>query len=615
MRAVLRSALIASALLCAYEAQAINNSKGVTGANHARAHRFATGTGVTVGILDTIPFGIQTPNHLGNRLLGQYDFINKTPSQLPDPLNNPNDDHERLAGHIIASDDAVYTGVAPAAQIYLAAIYDPDYQSRRAAPAWLHAHHGVNIFSLSAGYGTNANGATSDALYWDWLMHEKNALLVSSAGNSGGQLVTPADSFNGIAVGAYDQATQARWNGSAYRLNGGAQGAEVRGKPDILAPGVWIGDGISYDGYYFLGTSFASPHVAGAAALLADYASDVSGSDQLDHRGMKAILLNSARKRQIAFPEVLSPQSSDSAAADATFDRDYLNCAGGGCALASSSSAALTAAWTPAGWTTGGSIFSVDKPLDDEQGAGFLDATRALINLAGGSHAPGTVAGIGWDQNTIQPTDTPSLHTYAIDQALAASAFLTATLTWDRIALESDGDGVVDDDDAYAFGELANLDLQLLNSTGHIVAQSISTTDNVEHLHIPLPAAGSPGDFKLQVTYNGGGILPTDFALAWWTSPRQLVAGDYDLSGTVDAADYDVWRANFGTSADGSPLVWGDGNGDGRVDAADFIVWRQHFGAASSSLAEAAYHAAAPERSSLLLALLSCAAIGLVRCR
>jgi hypothetical protein len=608
--------LIAAAILHASAAKAINISKGVTGANHARAHRYATGTGVTVGIIDTVPFGISTPNHLGDRLLAQYDFVNKTPSQSPDPLIGPNDDHERLAGHIIASDDAVHTGVAPNAQIYLAAIYDPDYQSRRAAPAWLNAHHGVNIFSLSAGYGANANGSSNDALYWDWFMHEKDALLVASAGNSGSQLLTPADSFNGIAVGAYDQAAQARWNGSAFRLNGGALGSEVRGKPDILAPGVWVGDGISFDGYYSLGTSFASPHVAGAAALLADYAASHPTGDELDHRGTKAILLNSARKRHIAFPEVLSPQSSDSAPADSAFDKDYLNCTPANCALASTSSAGLTSAWTPAGWATGGSTFSITSPLDDEQGAGFLDATRALINLSGGNYAPGRVAGIGWDQGTVQPTDTPSLHTYAINQALAAGSFLTATLTWDRFVLVSDSDNVVDDDDAYAFGELANLDLRLLNSTDQVVAQSISTTDNVEHLHIPLPAAGSPGDFKLQVTYNGGGILPTDFALAWWTSPRQLLPGDYDLNGTVDAADYDVWRANFGTSTASSPLVWGDGNADGTVDAADFIIWRRHFGAASSALAGAARHAAAPECSTLLLALLSCAAaLCLGRCR
>jgi dockerin type I repeat protein len=103
--------------------------------------------------------------------------------------------------------------------------------------------------------------------------------------------------------------------------------------------------------------------------------------------------------------------------------------------------------------------------------------------------------------------------------------------------------------------------------------------------------------------------------LAWWTSPAQLIAGDYDLSGTVDAADYDIWRANFGTSTDSSPLVRGDGNGDGRVDAADYIVWRRHFGAASP-LAATARHAAVPECSTLLLVLLACACIvGRGRCR
>ena len=90
------------------------------------------------------------------------------------------------------------------------------------------------------------------------------------------QIAIPADSYNGITVGAYDQADLKRWQSSAYTLNGGVDGTEVRGKPDILAPGVWVGDGISYDGYYSLGTSFAAPHVAGTAALLTGYANATS---------------------------------------------------------------------------------------------------------------------------------------------------------------------------------------------------------------------------------------------------------------------------------------------------------------------------------------------------
>ena len=47
----------------------------------------------------------------------------------------------------------------------------------------------------------------------------------------------------------------------------------------------------------------------------------------------------------------------------------------------------------------------------------------------------------------------------------------------------------------------------------------------------------------------------------------------------VDDADYDVWRAAFGSttsSVHDAPLA--DGNYDGVVDAADYVVWRDHFG-------------------------------------
>ena len=94
-----------------------------------------------------------------------------------------------------------------------------------------------------------------------------------------------------------------------------------------------------------------------------------------------------------------------------------------------------------------------------------------------------------------------------------------------------------------------------------------------------------PVDYKLQVHYTGGGIQDTEFALAWWTDPTPLVPGDYNLDGTVDAADYQVWRSDFGDSTEVSPLVRGDGNADGIVDAADYAIWRHHVGESWSGFA------------------------------
>ena len=48
------------------------------------------------------------------------------------------------------------------------------------------------------------------------------------------------------------------------------------------------------------------------------------------------------------------------------------------------------------------------------------------------------------------------------------------------------------------------------------------------------------------------------------------VAGDYNQDGMVNQADYQTWRAAFGTAN-----VAADGNGDGVVDAADYVVWRR----------------------------------------
>jgi cyclophilin family peptidyl-prolyl cis-trans isomerase len=54
-------------------------------------------------------------------------------------------------------------------------------------------------------------------------------------------------------------------------------------------------------------------------------------------------------------------------------------------------------------------------------------------------------------------------------------------------------------------------------------------------------------------------------------------AGDYNRDGTVNAADYSVWKADFGSTTKAEA----DGNGDGVVNAADYTVWRNTFGQSS----------------------------------
>ncbi len=60
--------------------------------------------------------------------------------------------------------------------------------------------------------------------------------------------------------------------------------------------------------------------------------------------------------------------------------------------------------------------------------------------------------------------------------------------------------------------------------------------------------------------------------------------GDYNRDGSVNAADYTVWRDNLGKEHQ-FPYSGADGNGDGAVAPGDFQTWRENFGSTSSGAA------------------------------
>jgi hypothetical protein len=84
------------------------------------------------------------------------------------------------------------------------------------------------------------------------------------------------------------------------------------------------------------------------------------------------------------------------------------------------------------------------------------------------------------------------------------------------------------------------------------------------------------------------------------TALTELLAGDYNGNGVVDAADYVVWRDTLG-----SIYLEGDGDRNGMVDANDYAVWRANFGRMTGATAGLPSSASVPEPPSLLLLLLA----------
>ncbi|MFI7658678.1 S8 family serine peptidase [Micromonospora parva] len=231
------------------------------------------GAGVKVAVLDT---GVDaTHPDLAGRIAEAQDFSDSGSAR--DGHGHGTHVAATIAGSGAASDGR-RKGVAPGARLLVGKVLDDagsGYSSSIIAGMEWAAHSGAKVVSMSLG-GDPTDGTDPMSQAVNDLTAETGALFVVAAGNSGAARTVgaPGAASAALTVGAVDRADNlAEFSSRGPRL--GDNGL----KPEITAPGVGIvaaratgtAMGTPVDDAYTTasGTSMATPHVAGAAAILA----------------------------------------------------------------------------------------------------------------------------------------------------------------------------------------------------------------------------------------------------------------------------------------------------------------------------------------------------------
>ncbi|WP_225075036.1 S8 family serine peptidase [Streptomyces sp. CoT10] len=286
-----------------------------------------TGKGVTVAVLDT---GVDTSHpDLAGRVAVTRNFVDGE----DDADRNGHGTHvTSTVGGSGAASGGDEKGVAPDATLAVGKVLGDQGSGSEsriiAGMEWAARDVRARIVSMSLGSSEPSDGTDPMARAVDTLSRETGALFVVAAGNTGApsSIDSPGSADAALTVGAVDPSDRA-----AYFTSAGPRTGDNALKPDLAAPGVDILAARSRlapgNGAYtsMSGTSMATPHVAGAAALLAQQHPDWSGerikdalmstSRQLD---ASAYLLGAGR---VSVPDAVHARITATGSADLGFHR------------------------------------------------------------------------------------------------------------------------------------------------------------------------------------------------------------------------------------------------------------------------------------------------------
>jgi len=292
---------------------------------------------------------------------------------------------------------------------------------------------GVSVISISLGFGRDEAAGdyyTGFERWIDHIVHQDNVSVVTSAGNNGGNLIVTSAGLAYNVITVGAMYTNKTTSQTDDYLYEGSRSANG-GTAGCAKPDVIASS--AFDG----GTSYAAPVVAGVIAQMIEYKPSIATNPAL----IKAVLTACTFKK-----------------ANANTTEVY------------------------------------EGPLTAQQGAGVINAKRAISILSNNKYATGTMS-----SGTVTKT-------YSVPSGNTFIRYAVAWLRPNTVSNHTSG--------TVTTATAANLKLEVYRPTGVLAASSNITNSSVELVHYQVNSIF--GTYSAQITRMDAGTNSFKYAVAWY---------------------------------------------------------------------------------------------------